>query len=380
MDQVQLNNQSANFYVSVLVNVSGSANAPSSAPFVNNFGNALSQAAVVLAPTVANAALEKGLYVQVAGAFKLALKSIDLAAQMEAGASIAVYSDLDADFTIPTGTNVFKNGVASVETTIPAGQPNVVWAVCTPGGASGGGYVTSVNGKTGAVTLTATDVGAATTAQGAKADSALQTVPAATAAAVGGVKVAVVGTSGLTLSGDGTLVVGTGGVAGVANGGTGAATLTGYVKGNGTAAMTASATIPFTDLSGTATAAQIPAATATTIGGVSVAAVATSNITLTAGAISVATATNAVKGVASFSTGLSVAAGVVTVAAVGATAGNIGGITRQAAVTALTDNSGGTASATIAAITDVPTANAIASLNAQLNTIYTALRAAGNFV
>jgi hypothetical protein len=38
----------------------------------------------------------------------------------------------------------------------------------------------------------------------------------------------------------------------VANGGTGAATLTGYVKGAGTAAMTASATIPYADLAGRA--------------------------------------------------------------------------------------------------------------------------------
>jgi len=37
----------------------------------------------------------------------------------------------------------------------------------------------------------------------------------------------------------------------VANGGTGAATLTGYVKGNGTSAMTASATVPTSDLTGT---------------------------------------------------------------------------------------------------------------------------------
>lgn len=37
----------------------------------------------------------------------------------------------------------------------------------------------------------------------------------------------------------------------VANGGTGAATLTGYVKGNGTSAMTASATVPGSDISGT---------------------------------------------------------------------------------------------------------------------------------
>jgi hypothetical protein len=37
----------------------------------------------------------------------------------------------------------------------------------------------------------------------------------------------------------------------VANGGTGAATLTGYVKGTGTTAMTASATVPATEISGT---------------------------------------------------------------------------------------------------------------------------------
>ena len=39
----------------------------------------------------------------------------------------------------------------------------------------------------------------------------------------------------------------------VANGGTGAATLTGYVKGNGTSAMTASATVPNTDVTGLGT-------------------------------------------------------------------------------------------------------------------------------
>ena len=43
----------------------------------------------------------------------------------------------------------------------------------------------------------------------------------------------------------------------VANGGTGASTLTGYVKGSGTSVMTASATIPTTDLSGTVTNAQL---------------------------------------------------------------------------------------------------------------------------
>jgi hypothetical protein len=48
----------------------------------------------------------------------------------------------------------------------------------------------------------------------------------------------------------------------VANGGTGAATLTGYLKGNGTSAMTASSTIPVSDVSGAAPLAS-PALTGT---------------------------------------------------------------------------------------------------------------------
>lgn len=51
------------------------------------------------------------------------------------------------------------------------------------------------------------------------------------------------------------------GTVAVANGGTGATTLTGYVKGSGTSAMTASSTVPVTDLSGTLQAGQFPALT-----------------------------------------------------------------------------------------------------------------------
>ena len=47
------------------------------------------------------------------------------------------------------------------------------------------------------------------------------------------------------------------GVLGVPNGGSGAITLTGYVKGNGISAFTAATTIPTTDLSGTITNAQL---------------------------------------------------------------------------------------------------------------------------
>jgi len=79
------------------------------------------------------------------------------------------------------------------------------------------------------------------------------------------------GTTGLTTSGGPVTGSGTITLAGtlaVANGGTGAVTLTGYVKGSGTSAMTASATIPTTDLSGTITNDQL-ANSAITINGTS---------------------------------------------------------------------------------------------------------------
>jgi hypothetical protein len=64
------------------------------------------------------------------------------------------------------------------------------------------------------------------------------------------------GTTGLTTSGGPITVSGTITLAGtlvVANGGTGATTLTGYVKGNGTSAFTASSSIPNTDITGLGT-------------------------------------------------------------------------------------------------------------------------------
>lgn len=81
----------------------------------------------------------------------------------------------------------------------------------------------------------------------------------------------------------------------VATGGTGAATLTGYVKGNGTSAFTAAATVPFADLAGRALAqpvsltdqtGNIAAATAVTfdtdLTGVGISVVASTQITFTA--------------------------------------------------------------------------------------------------
>ncbi len=72
-----------------------------------------------------------------------------------------------------------------------------------------------------------------------------------------------------------------GGTLNVNSGGTGATTLTGYVYGNGTSAMTASITIPTTALSGTVTNAQI-ANPQVTYNGVTVALGASGTITATA--------------------------------------------------------------------------------------------------
>ena len=80
------------------------------------------------------------------------------------------------------------------------------------------------------------------------------------------------GTTGLTTSGGPVTSSGTitlGGKLNVANGGTGATTLTGYLIGNGTSAVTASSTIPTTALSGTVTNVQL-ANSAITINGNSV--------------------------------------------------------------------------------------------------------------
>ena len=80
------------------------------------------------------------------------------------------------------------------------------------------------------------------------------------------------GTTGLTFSGGPITAAGVITMAGtldVTNGGTGTTTLTGYLKGNGVAPFSASATIPTTDLAGTISNAQL-ANSAITINGNSV--------------------------------------------------------------------------------------------------------------
>lgn len=96
------------------------------------------------------------------------------------------------------------------------------------------------------------------------------------------------GTTGLTLTGGPVTTSGTltlGGTLVVSNGGTGTNTLTGYVKGTGTTAMTASTTIPNTDITGLGTmstqAASAVAITGGTIDGASVGATTASTVRAT---------------------------------------------------------------------------------------------------
>lgn len=75
------------------------------------------------------------------------------------------------------------------------------------------------------------------------------------------------GTTGLTPSALTTGAVTLGGTLGVANGGSGATTLTGYLRGNGTSAFTGSASIPNTDITGLGTMSTQSASSVAITGG-----------------------------------------------------------------------------------------------------------------
>jgi hypothetical protein len=116
------------------------------------------------------------------------------------------------DFTIPRGAGVNAGGsVGQILTKVTGADYDTAWVTV-----AGSGTVTSVNASGGSTGFTF---------------------------------------SGGPITTNGTLTLS--GILNVANGGTGASTLTGYVYGNGTSAMTASTTIPTTVLSGTVSNAQL---------------------------------------------------------------------------------------------------------------------------
>jgi hypothetical protein len=112
----------------------------------------------------------------------------------------------------------------------------------------------------------------------------------------GGVTSFAGGSTGLTPSSATSGAIILGGTLNVANGGTGANSLTGYVKGNGTSAMTASASIPNTDVSGLGTMstqnANNVAVTGGTIAGATITGGTINNTTIGAGTAAAGTFTN----------------------------------------------------------------------------------------
>jgi hypothetical protein len=112
----------------------------------------------------------------------------------------------------------------------------------------------------------------------------------------GGVTTFSAGSTGFTPSSATGGVVTLGGILNVTNGGTGAGTLTGYVKGAGTSAMTASATIPSTDISGLGTIAtqnaNAVAITGGTIAGATITGGTINNTTIGAGTAAAGTFTS----------------------------------------------------------------------------------------
>ena len=201
---------------------------------------------------------------------------------------------------------------------------------------------------------------------------------------VGGVTSFSAGGTGFTpVSATGGVVV-LGGTLNVASGGTGAGSLTGYVKGNGTSAMTASATVPTTDLSGSVTNAQL-ANSAVTVNGTSIALGASGTVS--------ATTTNAL----TFGTGMSAGsfngstATTINLANTAVTAGSYGGATKtltatvdaQGRLTALAETNIAISNTQVSGLGTMSTqnANAVAITGGTINgtTVGASTPAAGTF-
>jgi hypothetical protein len=185
-----------------------------------------------------------------------------------------------------TANNVLLgNGTSAPLFVAPGTNGNVLtsngttWASTAPAAAGNlTGAVTSVGLATSLGSFTSANLAAALTDETGTGANVFATSPTLVSPILGtptsGVMTNVTGlplTTGVT----GTLPVG--------NGGTGAATLTGYVKGTGTTAMTASATVPGSDLSGAYTAAGLTMASNRLLGRASGSSGAVEEITLGTG-------------------------------------------------------------------------------------------------
>lgn len=192
---------------------------------------------------------------------QLSAISVSAGAGLVGGGNISANSTLSLATLSPNPVGTYGNGssypVITVDeygrTTAISTQPVPALGVTSFSGGTTG--FTPSTGTTGAVTLGGT-LGFANGGTGATSQQA------ALNAVAGGV------TSGQYLRGNGTnvslsalQVADLSGTVAVNQGGTGATSLTGYVKGTGTSALTGSSTVPATDLSGTLQSAQFPALT-----------------------------------------------------------------------------------------------------------------------
>lgn len=148
--------------------------------------------------------------------------------------------------TLPSGRLIGTYGQVTGVGTLTTG----VWNASTITVAYGGTNITSYTAgdliyASGTTTLSKLGIGS-----NGQVLTVVGGVPA-WAASTGGVTSFETSLNGLTPSTTTTGAVTLAGTLGVASGGTGATTLTGYVKGTGTSALTASSTIPTSDLTGT---------------------------------------------------------------------------------------------------------------------------------
>jgi hypothetical protein len=178
---------------------------------------------------------------------------------------------------------------------------------------------------------------------------------------VGGVTSFNAGGTGLTPVAATGGVVTLGGVVNVSSGGTGASSLTGYVKGAGTSIMTASATIPTTDLSGTVSNGQL-ANSSVTFNGVSVALGASGTISaLTTNALTFGTGMSAGSFNGSTATTINLANTAVTAGAYGAASKTLTAtVDAQGRLTALADTNIAIANTQVSGLGTMSTQNATA--------------------
>ena len=184
--------------------------------------------------------------------------------------------------TLPTGTTAERPGALAgqlrfnTSLNVFEGQNNSgVWQTLALGGGvtsvgSGTGLTGGPITSTGTISIASTGVSAGSYTNANITVNAQGQITVASSGSAGGVTTFSAGTTGFTPNTATTGAITLAGTLNVANGGTGATTLTGYLIGNGTSAVTASATIPTTALSGTITNAQL-ANSSLTVGTTSIA-------------------------------------------------------------------------------------------------------------